>query len=301
MYINFPFIRKVLKKKLVKSGWLAPTQTEDDISVAQYLLRLTIFSTAIFVFTALAFRFLLNLQTSILLKVNAFHFRYRLFDITFATIDASKWSLLQVLLVFGLGYLVFTLSGIFLLNRFNAMHNVKWKTRLILTWIALLLTNAIPAAMVAGCFSGNSFGVISHWLAENLVIRLLIAAGALLMMILSRNYWVFLFLKAAPSSYFLTEDEPMAMYVMHIFAKSWLYGFLILLFFNWPMLDIFWPIFFLCFGFIAMPIRSHTAAYEDISIRKSNREVLSSPKTLYYICGVLFIIRITGTVFSIQF
>jgi hypothetical protein len=188
-----------------------------------------------------------------------------------------------------------------LLNRFNAMHNVKWKSRLILTWIALLLTNAIPAAMVAGCFSGNSFGVISHWLAENMGIRLLIGAGALLMMILSRNYWVFLFLKAAPSSYFLTEDEPMAMYVMHIFAKSWLYGFLVLLFFNWPMRDIYWPIFFLCYGFIAMPIRSHTAAYEDISIRKSNREVLSSPKTLYYICGILLIIRIAGTVFSIQF
>ncbi len=301
MYINTAFIRKTIKKRLVKSGWASPTKTEEDIEVAQYMVKLTIFSTAIFVFTALAFRFLLNLQTSVLLKVHAFHFRYRLFDITFATIDASKWSLLQILLVFGLGYLVFTVAGLFLLNRFNAIHNVKWKTRLILTWVALLLANAIPAAMVAGCFSGNSFGVISHWLVENTFIRLLIASGALLMMFLSRNFWVFLFLKAAPSSFFLTEDEPMNMYIMHVFAKSWIYGFLILLFCNWPMLDIYWPIFYLCFGFIALPLRDMPAAYEDIAIRKSNREILSSPNALYYIIGILFFFRVAGTVFSVQF
>ena len=301
MYINIPFIRKTIKKRLVKSGWAAPTKTEEDIEMAQYMAKLTIFSTAIFVFAALAFRFLLTLQTSVLLKVHAFHFRYRLFDITFATIDASKWSLLQVLLVFGLGYLVFTVAGLFLLNRFNAIHNLKWKTRLILTWVALLLANAIPAAMVAGCFSGNSFGVISHWLVENMPIRLLIASGAVLMMFLSRNFWVFLFLKAAPSSFFLTEDEPMTMYIMHVFAKSWLYGFLILLFCNWPMRDIYWPIFFLCFGFIALPLRDLPAAYEDIAIRKSNREIFTSPNTLYYLIGILFLLRIAGTVFSIHF
>ncbi|MFZ4546697.1 MAG: hypothetical protein ACOYN4_04650 [Bacteroidales bacterium] len=300
MYINIDFIRKTLKKRLIKTGWLAPTKTEDDIAVAQYIFKLTIFSTTIFVFAALAFRFLLNLQTSVLLGLHDLHFRYRLFDITFPNIDGSKWPLLQILLVFGLGYVLLTLFGLYLIYKFNTVHNVKWQTRLIYTWVALLLSNSLPAAMVAGCFSGNSFGVIAHWLVENMGIRLLIGFGALLMMFLSRNFWVFLFLKAAPSSYFLTEDEPMALYITHVFAKAWIYGFLILLFFNWPMGDIYWPIFYFCFGFVALPLRDRPTAYEDISIRKSKKEILSSPNAIYYIVGILFFIRIAGTVFSIQ-
>lgn len=291
----------MLKKWLVRKGWISPTRTEDDIAVAKYVSKLTIFSTTVFVFAALAFRFLLNLQTSVLLKFYDIHFQYRLFDITFASIDGSKWSLLQILLVFGVGYLVFTLFGFFLMNRFNSIHNVKWKTRLIFTWIILVLSNALPAAMVAGCFSVNSFGVITHWLAENMVIRILIALGALLMMFLSRNFWVFLFFKAAPSSYFLTEEEPMALYITHVFAKSWLYGFLVLLFFNWPMRDIYWPIFYLSYGFVALPLSNRPTAYEDISIRKSNKEILSSPNSMYYILGIFLLIRIAGTVFLIQF
>lgn len=300
MYINFPFIRKMLNDRLIRAGWSAPLNTEDEIAVAKYLGKLTAFSATIFVFVALSFRFLINLLTSVLLSINSIHFRYRLFDFTFASIDGSKWSLASILLVFGSGFLFLTLSGIFLLNRFKNMHNVKWETRLIITWSAFLLANAIPAAMIAGCFSLNNFGVVFHWIVPNVVFRILMGIGALLMMALSRSYWVYLFLKAAPSSYFLTDDEPMATYVMHVFAKSWLYGFCILLLFNWPLRDIFWPVFFLSFGVIAMPLFARSAAYEDISIRKSDMKIVSSPRALYFVIGTLLFIRIAGTFFFVQ-
>jgi hypothetical protein len=301
MYVNTALIKKTFNDWLLKINWLSPSNTEEEIAVSRYLKKLTAFSTVIFVFTALAFRFFINLQTSALLRGYSYHFRYRLFDITFATLDGNKWSLSRILIVFGLGYMVFMLVGLFLLNKFKNIHNVDWKTRLILTWIAFLLVNSVPAAILAGVFSVNSFGIIFHWLAMNVFIRIAIGLGALLMMCLSRNFWVFLFLKATPSRFFLTDDEPMELYIMHVFTKSWLYGFLILLIFNWPLRDIFWPVFFLSFGVVALPLFVRQVAHEDISIRKSGREILSSPYAWYLIAGILIVTRICGTLFSIQF
>ncbi|MEI8047690.1 MAG: hypothetical protein WCI92_09955 [Bacteroidota bacterium] len=301
MYLNTALIKKTINDLLIKISWSAPTNTEEEIAVSRYLKKIAAFSTIIFVFTALAFRFLLNLQTSALLRLYSYHFRYRLFDITFSSLDGNKWPISRILIVFGLGYLAFMLAGIFLMNKFKNIHNVDWKTRLILTWTAFLLVNSVPAAIIAGVFSVNSFGIIFHWLAMNTLIRLAIGLGALLMMFLSRNFWVFLFLKATSSRFFLTDEEPMDLYIMHVFTKSWLYGFLILLFFNWPLRDIFWPVFFLSLGIVALPIFVRPVAHEDISIRKSDREMFSSPYAWYFIVGILLLIRIAGTLFTIQF
>ncbi len=301
MILILDIAQKTLNKWLLKSGWSAPVNTDEEIESAQLLNQLTYLSTSIFIFSFLAFRFILNVFTSILISSQSLKFRYRLFDYTFNSVDGDKWPIEKIILVFGAGYVLLTIIGVFLAKKTRYMHNVSWKIRLVMAWVSFLLVNSIPAAIIAGILSINSFGILFNWLVPDMLIRVLIGLGALMTMYLSRNFWIVLFLKASPSSIFLTEDEPMKMYVQHVFCKSWLYGFLILLLFNWPLFDIFWPVFLLSLAFIARPFSSDNILHEDIYVRKSNKKVFSYQNSIYYLLVILLIIRVMGTVISINF
>jgi len=293
--------QKKLKKWLLDTGWSAPLNTDEEKETAFLLKQLTYLSTSIFVFSFLAYRFIINGFTAILIGAQSLKFRYRLFDYSFETVDGEKWPIEIIMLVFGLSFVVLTILGIVLAKKARHIHNVKWKFRLIMAWAAFLCVNSIPAAIIAGINSMNSFGILFHWLVPDILIRILIGLGAFMTMFLSRNYWIFLFLKASPSSIFLTEDEPMKMYVQHVLCKSWLFGFLVLLLFNWPLFDLFWPVFLLSLGFIARPFSSNNILHEDIYVRKSNKKVFSSQNSIYYLIGLLVLIRIAGSVLSIDF
>ena len=293
--------QKKFNKWLLDTGWSVPRKTEEEKETALLLKQLALLSTSIFVFSFLAYRFIINGFTAILIGAQSLKFRYRLFDYSFNSIDGEKWPIEVIIYVFGLGYVVLTILGIVLAKKARHIHNVKWKIRLIMAWVAFLFVNSIPAAIIAGVFSVNSFGILFHWLVPDTLIRVLISLGAFLTMYLSRNYWIFLFLKASPASLFLTEDEPMRMYVQHVFCKSWFYGFFILLLFNWPMFDLFWPVFLLSLGFIARPFSRDNILHEDIYVRKSNKQVFTFQNSIYYLIGLLVLIRIAGTFLKIEF
>ena len=293
--------QKKFNKWLLDTGWSVPRKTEEEKETALLLKQLALLSTSIFVFSFLAYRFIIYGFTAILIGAQSLKFRYRLFDYSFNSIDGEKWPIEVIIYVFGLGYVVLTILGIVLAKKARHIHNVKWKIRLIMAWVAFLFVNSIPAAIIAGVFSVNSFGILFHWLVPDTLIRVLISLGAFLTMYLSRNYWIFLFLKASPASLFLTEDEPMRMYVQHVLCKSWLYGFFILLLFNWPMFDLFWPVFLLSLGFIARPFSRDNILHEDIYVRKSNKQVFTFQNSIYYLIGLLVLIRIAGTFLKIEF
>jgi hypothetical protein len=301
MLLIFSNTQTKLNKRFLKSGWISPSHTAEEFETARLLKQLTYLSASIFVFSFLAFRFTLNGLTSFLIALQSLKFRYRLFDYTFNSVDGGKWPVEKIFIVFGIGYVVLTIFGIILSRKARSIHNVKWKTRLIIAWVSFIMVNSIPAAIIAGVFSTNSFGMLFQWLVPDTLIRVLISLGAVLTMYLSRNYWIYLFLKASPSSIFLSEDEPMKMYVQQVFCKAWLYGFLILLVFNWPLFDIFWPIFLLSLALIIRPLSQNHLLIEDIYVRKSNKVVFSNPKTIYYLIGTLLLIRVVGTFFTIDF
>jgi hypothetical protein len=288
--------QKKFNKWLLDTGWSAPLNTDEEKETAQLLKQLSYLSTFIFVFSFLSYRFIINAFTAILTWAQSLKFRYRLFDYSFNSVDGEKWPIEVIIYVFGLGYVVLTILGIVLAKKARHIHNVRWKIRLIMAWVAFLFVNSIPAAIIAGVFSMNSFGILFHWLVPDILIRFLIGLGALLTMYLSRNYWIFLFLKASPGSIFLSEDEPMRMYVQHVLCKSWLYGFLILLLFNWPLFDLFWPVFLLSLGFIARPFSRDNILHEDIYVRKSNKQVFAIKNSIYYLIGLLVLIRVAGSI-----
>jgi len=293
--------QKKLNKWLLKSGWFAPVNTQEEIEMGRLLKQLTFFSVTILIFSILFFRFSLNSITTFLLRSYSINFIYRPFDVSFSTTDGYMWPFERIFFVFGLGYFIFTIIGIIGLKTAQAINKVNWKIILVISWLSLIFVNSIPAAIVASIFSTNSFGLIIRWLAPDIIIRVLLGLGSVLMMYLSRNLWIYLFLKASPSSIFLTEDEPMNLYIQHVFCKSWVYGFLILLLFNWPAFDLFWPIFLLSLGFIIRPFFKGHIWDEDIYIKKSNKKVFSSQNSIYYLIGLLVLIRIAGSVLTIDF
>jgi hypothetical protein len=154
--------QKKFNKWLLDTGWSVPRKTEEEKETALLLKQLALLSTSIFVFSFLAYRFIINGFTAILIGAQSLKFRYRLFDYSFNSIDGEKWPIEVIIYVFGLGYVVLTILGIVLAKKARHIHNVKWKIRLIMAWVAFLFVNSIPAAIIAGVFSVNSFGILFH-------------------------------------------------------------------------------------------------------------------------------------------
>jgi hypothetical protein len=281
-------------KWLLKTGSAASVKQTVENVRSRFLFKLTLFSTFVFVFAVLILRFLLNLQTAALLRIYSIHFQYRLFDIQSSTVDGTKWPVARILLVFGLGYLVFTFAGIWLVYALRRIHNVNWKTRLFLTWMAFLLTSALPAGIIAGIFSFNCFGIAFQWLVWNIIVRIIIGTGVLVMMIISRPLWVFLFLKASPSSIYFADNEHQKVYIRNVLLKAWFAGSIILLVFNKPMFDGFWPVFLVSLGFSIIPLFNRPVLYNNLYIRKSEKKVFSSRYSLLFILIILTLIWVAG-------
>ncbi len=290
-----------IKNILIKIGWTAPTSTPEEVESAKLLNDLTIYSTMIFVCLALTFRFFMNLITAILLRSYSLHFRYRLFDIQFSSVDGSKWPFSRILFVFGFSFISLTIVGIILGKIFRKIHNVSWRTRLLLTWSAFLLANSVLAGVISGLLFFNNFGIVVQWMISSMKAMSIVGFGVLLVMILTRPYWVYMFLKSSPSSVFLIDEDIMKVYVQNVFLKAWFWGFLVLLLFNWPILNPFWPIFLLSLGFIAWPLFKMPPRQEEIFIRKSVPTIFKSKNSLYFVAGILIVIRIVGTLFRLNF
>jgi hypothetical protein len=283
-----------------ETGHGKPLQPVDEKDISPLLINLTFLSTFTFIFSALLIRFLINLQTALFLKHFSIHFEYRLFDIRFLTADSSKWPLNRIMIVFGLGYLLFSVAGIILLAVMKKSHKQNWKTRLFSTWIAFLMVNTFLAAIIAGVLFYKGFGIAFQWTVGNIIIRSMIGLSVLGLMIFSRPIWVFLFYKASPRRIFFKNEEYKNFYIQNVFFKSWLFGFIILLFFNWPLFDGFWPVFIFSLGFIAMPLYKKKVSVKKISLKKSENEISGSRNKILIMIIILVLIRIAGS-FSFEF
>ena len=273
---------------------LSTKQTEETVT-SQFLFELTLFSTSIFVFSALLLRFLLNLQTFLLLRIYSIHFQYSLLNIRFSSEDGTKWPFARILLVFGLGFLVFSFAALLLVKKLRKIHKGNWKFRLFLTWIAFLFAHTLPAGIIAGVLFYNSFGIAFHWLISNMIFRSLIAAGVLVLMILFRPLWLFLFLNASPRRIFVKNNKYQNVYIQAVFFKSWLLGFLILLVFSLLVPDGFWPVYIFSLGFIAVPLFNKRGVHKKFHISRSEKKIISSRYAVLFVLVFLLILWVENT------
>ncbi|MEI6898832.1 MAG: hypothetical protein WCL00_03045 [Bacteroidota bacterium] len=269
-------------------------KTEKDHITSQFLFELAVFSTLGFILAFLLIRSLLNIQLVVLLKHYSIHFQGSLFDTWFTSFDGTKWSYKRILLVFGSGYLFITIFGIILAQFLKKTRNIPWKFRLILTWISFVSANTLPAAMIGGFLFFSRFGFAFQWLMKDILYRAMIALAALILMLLFRQGWVTLFLRASPRRSFLQEDHLRGIFISNVFIKPMLAGFVILLFFNKPLIDGFWPLFLLSIGMVTIPILGNNMPFQAINIRRSEKMIFTSNSYYYLLILLVGLLWVCG-------
>ena len=246
-------------------------------------------------------QFLLILYTALLLKINAHSFQYSLFAINFISETASNpfssyylsnsnliWSEEQVYFIFGSGPLILSAIGLRVLFVLKKSLFAGWKTKLVLTWMAFLMVNALPCGIVAGILFFDGFGMAIHWFISSYLIRGVMALMVILMLILFSRFWQRLFLNVAYNDVFLDNADNQKIFVKNVYFKPWIYGLVILLLFNWPFNNFYWPAFLLCLG--AIVAIDQSLRYNAIYLPKpENRIHISRSQVLYVVMALALI------------
>ncbi|MCX6265841.1 MAG: hypothetical protein NTW16_00585 [Bacteroidetes bacterium] len=270
--------------------------TEGPLS-SRALFELSLLSTTIFVFAALLLQFLLTLCSSLFLKIYAVTFQYSLFAINYQSESSSKWPDDQIYFIFATGPVLLSATGFLLLFLLKKMANARWKIRLVLTWLAFLMVNALPCGILAGVFFYDGFGVAFHWLIGSIVARGLIALSVFSFLVAFSNYWQRLFFKTSYTSAFLDSGINQKKFINNVFLKPWIYGFLILLFFNWPFSNLFWRAFLLSLGFMSISLIDKRAKMSQVvHIRKSRKKIFTSPYQPFYFALALALVWVADNI-----
>ena len=258
------------------------TQTANDIS-SQVYNELLLFSTFIFVIAALFAQFLLNLQTAILLKLFFIDYRYSLFSITYTYNLPGNWSQIKVLVVYGVGYLVYFVLGLIMLS----FRSRSWKINLFYTWLSLILVVGFPLGLLTGSFLFEGLGVAFAWIIPSLFFRLLIASVTIALMLWSRGFWVKYFFKSSFSRGFQKSDETKVRYINNSMIYPWAIGSIILLGYAYPKENWYWAIVTLSMGLLILPFLGKNLPSKKIMIVKSSKSIFTFRYSLAFVILIL--------------
>jgi hypothetical protein len=252
-------------------------------------------------------QFLLNFYTAVLLKINDISFQYRLFTINFLSetsynqspLDyvndsSAVWSEDQIYFIFGTGPLILSAIGLRLLFSLNSSARKGWKSRLALTWLAFLMVNALPCGIVAGALFYDSFGIAFQWMLGSDIFRVMIALGVLLLLVLFSRFWQWLFLNAAYSTAFLKDEIHQRIFLKNVYVKPALWGLAILMLFNWPFGNLYWPAFLL--ALVAVPALNQSLRYQAVYIEKSEKMIFTSRSQVLWFIAALALTWAAGFV-----
>ncbi len=271
------------------------------------LVELNLFSACLFVVAALFTQFLLTLITASLLKANSISFQYSLFAINFVSEisysyytlkdlsqASTKWSEEQIYFIFGTGPVVVSAIGLRVLYVLKKSIRSGWKTKLILTWMAFMMVNALPCSIFSGVFFYEGFGMAFHWLVTDYFTRGFIGLGLLLYLVMFSRFWRRLFLNACYSPAFTVDEYNQKTFITNAFLKPWLYGFLLLLLFNLPFTSLFWPVFLLSLGIL--PFANQILRYQTICIAKPGNTLFVTYRQVLLIIAALALLWLCGTI-----
>jgi hypothetical protein len=269
------------------------------------LVELNLYSAFMFVFAALITQFLLTLITAGLLKLNAISFQYGLFTINFVSEisynmflardlsqASSIWSEEQIYLIFITGPVILASAGLRLLFVLKKMIQADWRTKLALTWLAFVLVNTLPCGIVAGVFFYEGFGTAFHWMVGDYFVRAFAGLGVALLLVSLSRFWRRLFLNACYHQAFLEDEYNQRKFISQVFLKPWFYGLLVLLLFNRPPGNLYWPAFLLCLG--VMPGVTQSLRYQTIFISRPDSRIFTSGMQIFWFLSALVILWIAG-------
>ena len=274
----------------------AQTDMPDQDPLSSHaLFELRLFSTCIFVFAALLVQGLLTFYTAFLLKTFEYSIQYRLFTINYLSESATSWTLDQVYLVYASGPLILSVFGYLLLVTLKKITTASWKIKLTMAWMAFLMVNAIPCGLIAGVFFFDSLGVAFQWSVNSFIVRVLIALAVFLILVLFSRYWSRLFIKASYTSVFLKNRKNQKAFLINVYFRPWIYGSVILMFFNWPFYSFFWPASLLSLGYLAISVLNQSKKFSKIHIMKSEKRSFTTRSQILYFVIAIALIWVAGT------
>ena len=292
----FWFLRKRNRDRIYNE-WFS--SAKDGPLSPKPLFELFLFSMAVFVFSALLMQFLLTLQTALLLKIYSISFTYRLFAIGSSMV--SPWPETRIILVFGFGVLVFFGVGIWLAKSLKNPGPIKWKARLVLTWMAFLMVQTFPLSLLAGIIFYDGFGIAYQWMFNSIFVRAAIGFVALLVIMIMRPFWLNLFLKTAYSSTFLTDYKNSKLLIKISVILPWIAGVLILLPFVYLHHAWFWLVYLCGIGFVVLPFFGNNIPPRNFLITKSDKTIFNIRYPLPVLLAVLAFLLVADYMIKINF
>ena len=247
--------------------------TKADSLKTRSLNQLSLFSTMVFVFSALFLQFVMAFQTAILLRAYSISFIYRLFGISFSSVSAVNWSEARIFIVFGVAILVFFGVGLLLLFILNKQKQLNWKIRLVIIWMAFLLIHSLPMGMLAGTFFFDGFGIAYTWLFDSVLVKGLVALLALLVVMFLRPFWMETFLRSVFSISFLSDVGGRKAFIKHAFILPWFFGVIMLLPFAFLHQAWFWLLSYVGLGFVVFPVFSTIIPTRKIFVVKNDKKI----------------------------
>lgn len=257
------------------------------------LFELSLYSTFIFILVALLAQFLLTLQTAVLLNFFDYPIQYRLFGVRYLSDSNLGWTDAKIIFAFGSGPFVLSALGFWMLRVLKKIRREGWKTKLVFSWLAFVLVNALPCGIIAGAFFFDSFGILFSWFNNNLLVRGMIALVVFFVLIVFNQSWLFLFLRTSYSAVLVDNSDHRKIYVRNVLYKPLLFGGLILLFFNWPFNSFYWPMFLLSLGTVAIPTSRRLQGTSKVYFSKSDKKIFSG---FFQILFFVLVIAILWTV-----
>jgi hypothetical protein len=260
------------------------------------LRELSLFSSVIFIFSALLMQFLQCAWLMILLNYFDIHFSYGLFHLSFFSESGAKWSEEMIMLVFGSGPLLMSIGGVALLLIMKNLSMTGWKTKLVLTWMCFLMVNAFPCSILAGTMLYDGFGVAYMWMLNSLVSRGILALLVLVVLVITSRFWYFQFLKTVFTLAFFKSPEAQRSYFLAVFLRPWILGVVILMTFNWPFTNLFWPAFLISLGYMAIILVDDPVIRFQPRIRKSDKQIFTSRIRILSVAVALLLIWAAGNI-----
>jgi len=239
------------------------------------LLELSLYSTFIFIFSALLMQLILCAWMMLLLLHFGINFRYSLFHIFFLSESGTKWSENMIFLVFGSGPVLLSAVGLILLLVLKKLSMAAWRTKLLFSWLSFLMVNALPCNILAGTLFYNGFGVAYFWMVNSLIFRIIFSFIILAILVGISFYWYRFFLKTAYTKAFLNDKDNQRTFFSAVFLRPWIAGLIVLIGFNWPFTDWYWPLTIFCLGFMGIAIMGNSRIQSKPMIKKSDKKIFN--------------------------
>jgi len=142
----------------------------------------------------------------------------------------------------------------------------------------------------------DGFGMAFMWMVNSIITRGILALLALVLLVVTGRIWYFHFLKTAFTQAFFNSPEAQRSYFIAVFLRPWILGVLVLMAFNWPFTNLYWPAFLVSLGYLAIIMVGDPVIQFQPSIKTSDKQIFTSRIQRLSVIAALILIWAVGNI-----